>query len=100
MLAMLGLRFRDVEPIIISVVPILFFLTPVLFFKKVFSSGLALYLINLNPFTLLIEIARSPVIGVEIVGGQYFIALGMGVVGWMVVIFVEHKNANRLIFWI
>ena len=97
---MLGLRFRDVEPIVVSVAPILFFLTPVLFFKKVFVSGLALYLININPFTLLIEIARSPVMGVALSHKQYFIALTMAVVGWMSVIFVEYKNENKLTFWI
>ena len=100
LLAIFALRFRDVEQIVSTIIPLLFFLTPVLFRKNAFESESILLLLNMNPFTLFIEIARSPLIGDEIALSHYLIAFAMAIAGWLTTLLIEKKVGSKLVFWI
>ncbi len=54
-------RFRDIPPIVASLLQILFFLTPVIW-RKEDLPGKAI-LVDFNPFYHLIEIVRAPLLG-------------------------------------
>lgn len=54
-------RFRDVSPIVASVMQIAFFLTPVIW--KPEQLGRHIWLLPFNPFFALIEIVRAPLLG-------------------------------------
>lgn len=57
-LALVGVRFRDIELVLSSVMPIFFFLTPVIFKpEQVASIAKIMYL---NPFSSLIRVLRDP----------------------------------------
>ncbi len=54
-------RFRDIQPIVNSVMQIAFFLTPVIW--KPAQLGAHVYLLPLNPFFDLLDIIRTPLLG-------------------------------------
>ncbi|MGO3517628.1 MAG: ABC transporter permease [Acetobacter cibinongensis] len=60
-LAILGARFRDIPPIMASILQILFFVTPVIWAPELMSVGEEWLL--LDPFFPLIEILRGPLTG-------------------------------------
>jgi lipopolysaccharide transport system permease protein len=92
-------RFRDIQPIVNSVMQIAFFMTPVLWKPDQLSpSGIA----NLafNPFFDLLEIVRGPILGSDIAVTTWVGALSYSVVlcGISWAFFV--KARGRITFWI
>ena len=60
-------RFRDIQPIVNSIMQIAFFMTPVIWKPDQLSpTGIAR--LPLNPFFDLLEIVRGPILGVEVTG--------------------------------
>ena len=59
-------RFRDIGPIVASIMQIAFFLTPVIWQPE--QLGIHAVLLPLNPFFALIEIVRAPLLGTAAVG--------------------------------
>lgn len=60
-IGIISARFRDVPPLIASVVQIVFFVTPI-FWKPELLKGRE-YITDLNPFFHLLEIVRAPLLG-------------------------------------
>ena len=54
-------RFRDIGPIVGSVMQIAFFLTPVIWQPE--QLGPSRWMLPLNPFFALLEIVRAPLLG-------------------------------------
>ena len=64
LLGIFGARFRDIPPIIGSVMQIAFYLTPIMWSPVMLEHrGLAVVLVKLNPFYSLLEIMRGPLLG-------------------------------------
>jgi lipopolysaccharide transport system permease protein len=98
LLGMFCARFRDIPPIVGSLMQIFFFVTPILW-KPEQLGHFAAYL-PLNPFYVLLEILRGPLIGappplgVWLAASIYSLLLCMG--AWL--LFVRARG--RLAFWI
>ena len=58
---MVSARFRDVPPIVASVVQVVFFMTPVMW--PVQALGANAWWVELNPFFVAIDVLRSPLLG-------------------------------------
>jgi len=54
-------RFRDIQPIVNSIVQIAFFMTPVIWRPE--QLGPSVHLLPLNPFFALLDIVRGPLLG-------------------------------------
>lgn len=91
-------RFRDIGPIVGSVMQIAFFLTPVLWQPSQLGAK-AVYL-PLNPFFALIEIVRAPLLGTSPSVIVWIAAIGYSlvlcIISWM--LFVQARG--RVAFWI
>jgi lipopolysaccharide transport system permease protein len=91
-------RFRDIPPIVASVMQIAFFVTPVIWKPEQLGSGQAL--LWLNPFFDLLEIVRQPLLGmlpgVGISLGAMLYSLFLFGLGWSM---FTHARA-RIAFWI
>jgi lipopolysaccharide transport system permease protein len=92
-------RFRDIQPIVNSVMQIAFFMTPVIWKPdQLGASGIA----NLpfNPFFDLLEIVRGPILGSEVSGmtwlGAIVYSLALCGISWA--FFVRARG--RVTFWI
>ena len=92
-------RFRDIPPIVASVMQIAFFVSPILW-KPDLLSGRSAELLVLNPFYTLLEIVRAPLLGAaprEIIWAS---ALAYSVALWAVAWLLFARVRGRLAFWV
>lgn len=91
-------RFRDIQPIVNSVMQIAFFLTPVIWKPDQLSHNTAL--LTFNPFFDLLEIVRGPVLGTAVSDTTWIGAIGYSLalcaVAWA---FFIHAR-GRITFWV
>jgi lipopolysaccharide transport system permease protein len=98
-LGMICARFRDIGPIVSSVMQLAFFMTPVLWKPGLLPAHLQT-LILLNPFYVLLETVRGPLVE----GGGPLAAWGMALVfttlalGFAAVFFVRFRG--RVAYWV
>jgi lipopolysaccharide transport system permease protein len=91
-------RFRDIPPIVGSIMQIAFFLTPVIWQPQLIGAAVE-YLV-LNPFYPLLSIIRDPLLGVMPGGLVYFMAIFWSALlcGAAWVMFARVRG--RLAFWV
>lgn len=91
-------RFRDIQPIVNSVMQIAFFVTPVIWKPEQLGSGVAT--LPWNPFYDLLEIVRGPLLGTGVSDmtwlGAVVYSVAMCSVSWA--FFVRARG--RVTFWI
>ncbi len=98
MLGMLGARFRDVEYALGAVMPLLFVISPVLFRPDYLPFGSTI--IWMNPLSHLIDVIRSPLLGVSPPLFVYYTVGGMLLVGWALTLALFNSRRNRIAFWV
>lgn len=98
-LGMLGARFRDVLPIVKSLITVIFFVTPVLWDPKILSPK-AQFFVMLNPFYSFIEIVRAPLIGQGVAWQYYAMVLFTTLLGVALCSALFIKYRTRIVYWI
>lgn len=98
LLGLVCTRFRDVPPIVASLVQLLFFVTPVMWKPELLGGRR--YLIAFNPFHHLLEIIRAPLLGVA-PGWESWVAAGLfAVAGWAVTFTCFARFRKRIAYWL
>jgi len=97
-LGIIGARFRDIEPLIQSLMPLLFFVTPVIYEPS--RLGLNEMVIWFNPLTYFIEIVRAPFFGHIPPLSVYVICSVIMIAGWSVALLLFKQRSTKLSFWI
>ncbi len=101
LLGVFGARFRDIPPIIGSVMQIAFYLTPIMWNPVMLEHrGLAKALIELNPFFSLLEIMRGPLMGQPLEPRTWFMALGYSAALILLAGLVFTRARPRIPYWI
>ncbi len=98
LLGMICARFRDVQPIVASVVQLLFFVTPVMWKPELIAERHLM--VALNPVYYLLEIVRGPLLGMTPGLGSWAAALGVTVVGWTVTFAAYVRFRKRIAYWL
>jgi ABC-type polysaccharide/polyol phosphate export permease len=98
LLAILSTRYRDLKPLINSLIPLLFFVSPVLFSLKQ-SSSLE-WVLLLNPLTYIISIVRDPILGVLPEWHLYFGSVFFGIILFVLDYIIFNSRSQRIIFWV
>ena len=98
LLGSLCARFRDVPPIIGSLMQIVFYVTPIIWMPQQMgpNSRLLIY----NPFYALLEIVRGPLLGTPPALSVWGMAIGSSLVFGLIATVVFVKVRARLVFWI
>ncbi len=93
-----GTRFRDLQFAFQPFGLAAFLITPVLWREKFLDthSWVSVY----NPFTHILEIVRSPLLGETPQLTSYYAVLSMMVIFWFVGIFVYARYRNRIAVWL
>ncbi|HMK80980.1 MAG TPA: ABC transporter permease [Xanthobacteraceae bacterium] len=91
-------RFRDVPPIVGSIMQVAFFLTPV-FWTADSLSGRALF-VHFNPFYYFIEIVRMPLLGKTPPPEIWLGATTVAVVSFLVAIAMYPRFRARVAYWV
>lgn len=91
-------RFRDMQPIVGSVVQLAFFLTPI--FWKPEALGTRIAFAKYNPLFMLVDLLRGPILG-YIPGANVYIGVGLiTVVLYVVAIPMFVRYRQRIAFWV
>ena len=99
LLGPIGARFRDIPPIIGSIIQIAFFISPIIW-KPELLHGPALDYLWLNPFYTLLEIVRGPMLGEAVRLRVWASGIGYSAVLVAVAWFMFARTRGRLAFWV
>lgn len=100
-LAIFAARFRDIPPIVNSVVTVAFYVTPVIWMAdNLGDSQVAHLLLGLNPFYHLLQIARLPLLGQSPTIENWALALLSAGVFWAISLAFYKKFENRIPYWV
>lgn len=91
-------RFRDIPPIVGSILQIMFYITPVIWEPK--QLGNTTFWLYFNPFYALLEIVRRPFLGQAPEPTLWMIAGGFSLTLWILALFTFSRSRSRLAFWI
>jgi len=90
-------RFRDMEPIVSSLMPLLFFLSPVLY--KPDQLGMMKNLTWINPFAHFITLMRDPIQGMVPPGFVYGVSIAMLIIGWIATLILLSAKGKKIPLW-
>ncbi len=98
LIGMVCARFRDIGPIVGSIVQIVFYLTPIIWMPV--SLGNKFWVMYLNPAYAFIEIARGPLLGHSIPWPVWAMAFGVTIFGYLVTFLFFTRFRARIPFWV
>lgn len=99
-------RFRDLNPIVQSVVQLMFFLTPIVWIYEDFlnSANPAIAerarLAELNPFLHFLEMIRRPMLGEPQLWRHWAVVLVITVLGWALALWALRRYRARVSYWV
>ena len=97
-LGTLSARFRDVPPIVASIMQVAFFLTPV-FWVPGSLQGREVFA-HLNPFYYLLEIVRMPLLGQVPPATMWLAVIGMNCIAAVVALLFFARFRARVAYWV
>ncbi|MEN3303607.1 ABC transporter permease [Pseudonocardia sp.] len=100
----LATRFRDIPPIIASVVQLVFYMTPIVWSVDSLSANAAVAerarLVELNPVFHFVEILRRPLLGEPTIWRFWAVVGVITVVGWAVGMLCLRNYRARVAYWV
>jgi homopolymeric O-antigen transport system permease protein len=97
-IAILSTRYRDIQPIVGTVIQLGMFATPIMW--KVSALGDDKFVAELNPVYHLIEITRAPLLGMAPEPHSWLVAVGLAVVGSALAVALMVRASRRIVFWL
>ena len=94
----LSARFRDVPPIVGSIMQVAFFLTPI-FWTPGALPRRELF-VHLNPFYYLVEVVRMPLLGKTPPLSIWLAVIGMNCVGALIALTFYSRYRSRIAYWV
>jgi len=91
-------RFRDVAPIVASIMRVAFFVTPVIWIPELL--GARAHLAQYNPFVYFIDLIRAPLLGHILPLSTWTLVLVVTAVGWFAAWFVFVRYRHRVPYWL
>lgn len=102
LLGIVSARFRDVPPIVASIVRILFFVTPIIWMPEL-MPGRALMLavvLDFNPFFHFVELVRAPLLGQVPELTSWLAVSGIALGGWLLAFAMFRRYRRRIAYWV
>jgi lipopolysaccharide transport system permease protein len=101
LLGVFGARFRDIPPIIGSIVQIAFYVTPVLWSPTmIMHRHIGRLLVEWNPFYALLQILRGPLLGLPLEPAVWGVALGYSALLLVLSALVFTRARARITYWV
>ena len=98
LLGLVSARFRDVPPIVESVLRILFFVTPVIWMPEFLPERIVL--LDWNPFFHFLEVVRAPLLGELPALRSWLMVLAITVGGSLSTFFMYVRYRRRIAYWV
>lgn len=101
LLGSLSSRFRDLPPIITSLLTVAFYLTPVMWYPTLIGNNqLAHLLLGLNPFYHLLQIIRLPLLGGTPTIENWMISISFALFGWLGTNILMRRIQKKIAYWV
>lgn len=97
-LAMLGVRFPDLQFALEALMRVLFFMTPI--FWSPGDDVLRTLIATYNPFSHFLEIVRSPILGDLPTWTNYGVVVAFSIFGPIVTLALYTRIRNSVVFWL
>ena len=97
-LAILCVRFRDVPFIIQNIMQVMFFVTPIIW--RMDDMGNRFRILEFNPFYILIELVRAPLINGYINKIHLFSMLSVSCIALVGLFFLVKNIKNNIAYWV
>ena len=93
-------RFRDVVPIITSIMQILFYFTPILWTPDMMIEWGVGFVVDYNPMAHLLALVRMPLLGQTVPAVSWAVACGLLAVGVPLTWYAMARLRHRIAFWL
>ena len=97
-LGLICARYRDMPPMITSLIQLVFFVTPILWHPSLLAGRQRI--INFNPFYHFIELLRAPMLDTVPAAVTWAAVLGITVGGWIVTVLLFWRYRRRIAYWV
>ena len=97
-LGIVAARFRDIPPIVGSVMRISFFVTPILWMPEMWPHRATF--LYFNPFFHYLEVVRAPLLGQVPQMVSWLAVLGITVSGWVATFVLFRRFRRRIAYWV
>jgi lipopolysaccharide transport system permease protein len=97
-IALIGTRFRDIPPVITSLVMVVFFVSPVTW--RADMIGTHSLIIKLNPVYYIMDLARAPLLGEQPQLTSWGVCLFLTIICFGISFSLFSKYRSRIPFWI
>jgi ABC-2 type transport system permease protein len=99
----LATRYRDISPLLFSLVQLLFYMTPIIWNDETLrqqGAGGWAKIIELNPLLHYVDIVRAPLIGADQELRHWIVVIVLTIVGWIVTALAMRKYRARVPYWV
>lgn len=93
-------RFRDLPPIIGSLIQVFFYLTPILWMPATVNARVSSWVVDTNPMYHLIELVRAPILGYCPTAISWAVSLCLLAVGFFFTLVFFGTYKRRISYWI
>jgi ABC-2 type transport system permease protein len=99
----LATRYRDISPLLFSVVQLLFFMTPIIWNESTLQqqgAGSYAKIVELNPLLHYLDIVRAPLLGADQELRHWIVVLTLTAIGWILAAFAMRQYRARVPYWV
>ncbi|WP_199254461.1 galactan export ABC transporter permease subunit Wzm/RfbD [Mycolicibacterium mengxianglii] len=99
----LATRYRDISPLLFSLVQLLFYMTPIIWNDQTLraqGAGNWATIIEFNPLLHYLDIVRAPLLGAEQQLHHWVVVIVLTIVGWTVTAFAMRQYRARVPYWV
>jgi lipopolysaccharide transport system permease protein len=96
-ISMICVRYRDVPPVMASVLQLLFFVSPIIWVPEHIKGGELL--VALNPVAYLLSVTRDPIMGASLHLMSWAGAIAFAAVASIAMAYVYTRYRSRVVYW-
>jgi len=99
----LATRYRDIGPLLFSLVQLLFFMTPIIWNDNTLrnqGAGQWSKIIELNPLLHYLDILRAPLLGAQQEMRHWIVVIVLTVIGWLFAALAMRQFRARVPYWV
>jgi ABC-2 type transport system permease protein len=99
----LATRYRDIGPLLNSIVQLLFFMTPIIWNEATLQAqgaGQWAKIVELNPLLHYLDIVRAPLLGADQELRHWIVVLVLTVIGWTMAALAMKQYRARVAYWV
>jgi ABC-2 type transport system permease protein len=99
----LATRYRDIGPLLFSLVQLLFYVTPIIWSDATLrdqGAGTWAKIIQFNPLLHYVDIVRAPLLGADQEWRHWIVVIALTIVGWVITAFMMRQYRSRVPYWV